>query len=127
MPRTCSWGEDLDPVSAVRLLMPSVTELEDSLLMVFLKNNYTIINNLACVNGRLRMFEVTAAVLRPFVCSSITLFGILMDTEGQMGNGMEKSGQRDLKTGLSSRTLKGSKGRPPGLQQEVKEKISLDR
>lgn len=50
-----------------------------------------------------------------------------MDTEGQMGNGMEKSGQRDLKTGLSSRTLKGSKGHPPGLQQEVKEKISLDR
>lgn len=47
-----------------------------------------------------------------------------------MGNGMEKSGQSDLsstvETGLSSRTLKGSKGHQPGLQQEVKEKIRLD-
>lgn len=49
-----------------------------------------------------------------------------MDTEGQMGNGMEESGQSDLsstvETGLSSRTLKGSKGHQPGLQQEVKGK-----
>lgn len=55
---------------------------------------------------------------------------ISMDTEGQMGNGMEKSGQSDLSStveaGLSSRTLKGSKGHQPGLQQEVKAKIGLD-
>lgn len=43
IPRTYSRSEDLGPVSTVRLLMPSVTELEDSLLMFFLKNNYTII------------------------------------------------------------------------------------
>lgn len=47
-----------------------------------------------------------------------------------MGNGMEKSGQSDLSStveaGLSSRTLKGSEGHQPGLQQEVKEKIRLD-